>query len=97
MRMKKSNSITPFLDDKGRIKAIPSPNRTKIPVLSYIAGKFDCDRDYTEKEVNGIIDEWHTFEDHFLVRRLLIDHGFLGRKQDCSSYWVIKKSDPDED
>lgn len=53
---KKKANISVFLDDDGKITRIPVPNRTRVPVLRYLAGKFEEDRTYTEKEVNLIID-----------------------------------------
>ena len=83
-----TTKIAVFLDSDGRIKQLPVPNRTKVPVLAYLAEKFDAGRDYTEKEVNAIIDTWHTFGDYFLMRRSLIDYAFLMRVPDGSRYWV---------
>lgn len=91
-RNKKIN-ISVFLDDDGRIAQIPVPNRTKIPVLGYLAGKFYEGRVYSEKEVNAVIDEWHTFGDYFILRRLLVDYNFLGRTPDGAEYWVVKKEE----
>lgn len=83
--------ISIFLDGNGKIKQIPVPNRTKIPVLNYLAGKFETGCDYSEKEVNKIIDMWHTFNDYFILRRLLIDYKLLGRTSNGAKYWVIKE------
>ena len=83
-----STSIAVFLDGDGRVKQLPVPNRTKIPVLEYLAGKFEPGRTYTEKEVNAILSAWHTFGDYYILRRLLIDHGMLERVPDGSRYWV---------
>lgn len=83
-----ATSIAVFLDSDGRIKQFPVPNRTKVPVLAYLAEKFEAGRDYTEKEVNAIIDAWHTFGDYFLLRRSLIDYAYLMRVPDGSRYWV---------
>lgn len=94
---KKEVKIPMFLDDQGRIKQIPVPMRTKIPVLSYLAGKFAKERIYTEKEVNAIIDQWHTFGDYFILRRLLIDYKFLERTPDGAKYWVVYKEDEKEE
>lgn len=82
-------NINRFLDAEGRIKQLPVPNRTKLPVLAYLAGKFDAQRNYSEKEVNEIITRWHVFKDYFILRRLLIDHKFMGRTPDGSKYWLI--------
>ena len=90
-------NIAVFLDDKGKIQQLPVPDRTKVPVLEYLAGKFEPGRDYSEKEVNKIIDTWHTFNDYFILRRLLVDYGFIGRVPDGSKYWVVEEeSSPEE-
>lgn len=93
LRMKESekSNIAVFLDDQGKIVQLPVPNRTKIPILAYMASKFEDDRIYSEKEVNKIIDAWHTFGDYFILRRLLIDYKFLERTANGSKYWVVKK------
>jgi hypothetical protein len=91
-RNKKIN-IAVFLDDAGKIAQIPVPNRNKIPILGYLAGKFERDHVYSEKEVNAIIDAWHTFGDYFILRRLLVDCNFLARTTDGVKYWVVKKED----
>ena len=52
--MNKTTNISVFLDRNGKIERIPVPNRTKIPLLRYLAEKFETDRDYTEKEINKL-------------------------------------------
>lgn len=96
-QIKKKVNISVFLDDTGKIKQIPAPNRTKMPVLAYLCSKFEQDRIYREKEVNEIIDAWHTFGDYFILRRLLIDYKLLERTPNGERYWVIKKEDEKED
>lgn len=93
MGKRKSTNISAFLDNEGKIMQIPSPNRTKIPVLAYLASKFEAGRSYNEKEINGIINEWHTFGDYFILRRLLVDHQFLDRTPNGAEYWLVKKED----
>lgn len=97
--MGKSNkkvNISAFLDESGKIIQLPMPNRTKLPVLAHLAGKFEEGRTYSEKEVNGIIDRWHTFGDYFILRRLLVDHNFLQRTPNGEKYWVVKKEDEEK-
>jgi len=88
-----SPDIAVFLDDEGRIKQYPAAAKKKILVVEYLAGKFEEDRIYSEKEVNSIINKWHTFGDYFLLRRMLIEYGFMGRKPNGSEYWVVKKQE----
>ncbi|MDF2520588.1 MAG: hypothetical protein K0R84_1216 [Clostridia bacterium] len=88
---RKKTNISAFLDVTGKITQIPVPNRTKVPVIDYLASKFEDDRIYSEKEVNEIINTWHTFRDYFILRRLLVDYRFLERTPNGEKYWVIKK------
>ena len=85
-----NKSIERFLDDEGRIKVWPSKKDMKIDVLKYLSCKFEYDRFYSEKEVNAIIDENHTFNDYFLLRRGMVDYKFLDRTKDGCKYWRIK-------
>lgn len=79
--------LKPFLDGEGRLKQFPSNRQKKKLALTYLASQFENDRAYTEKEVNAILDEWHTFHDRCLLRRELYDGYFLGRERDGSRYW----------
>ncbi|HWR62574.1 MAG TPA: DUF2087 domain-containing protein [Clostridia bacterium] len=94
--VKKKVNLSAFIDSTGRIVRLPAPNRTKLPVLAYLAGKFEEDRIYNEKEINGIINAWHTFGDYFILRRLLVDYGFLGRTPDGARYWPVKAEEREE-
>ena len=84
---KRTIDISNFLDDSGKITQLSQKNLLRTETLCYLAEKFPPDRCYTEKEVNSICDEWHTFGDHFLLRRELIDKGLLRREPDGSRYW----------
>lgn len=90
---KKKVNISAFIDEAGKVAQIPAPNRTKLPVLAYLASKFEEEQIYNEKEVNEIINQWHNFRDYFILRRLLVDYGFLARTPGGEKYWVIKKED----
>lgn len=80
-----------LLDDSGRIKRWPKQKDYKRLVLEYLAGKFEYNRKYSEKEVNAIIQEWHTFEDYFLLRRELIESRLMLRTRSGSEYWRESK------
>lgn len=82
-----------FLDDEGRVKSWPAKKVLKIEVVKYIAEKFVEDRFYTEKEVNQVIDQWHTYGDYFMLRRGMVDYKLLGRNRDGSKYWKVKEKD----
>ena len=83
--------IDNFLEENGKLKQLPARYSMKLLAYDYLAGKFENDVEYTEKEVNAIISSWHTFGDYFTLRRGLIDSGRLMRTADGSKYWKSKK------
>lgn len=85
--MEQKVSIEPFINSEGKITQFPQKQKAKCALLEYLARKFEPNRTYSEREVNALCDEWHTFGDYFLLRRELIDHGFLCRTSDGSQYW----------
>ena len=81
------SDITRFLDEKSRVKIWPAKKEMKEEILRYISTKFENDRFYTEKEVNEVIETWHTFGDYFMIRRGLIENWFMSRTKNGSKYW----------
>lgn len=81
--------IENYLDSEGRVFAWPSRKRreAQLDVLRYIAGRFELDRDYTEKEVNAVILDTILISDYCLVRRELFEAGLIGRLRDGRRYW----------
>lgn len=75
-----------FLEGE-RIKQIPIKETHKRYVLKYLASKFEIGMEYSEGQVNAVIDKWHTFGDYFILRRELIDSGLLKRLPNGSKYW----------
>ena len=80
-------NLQKFLDSEGKINKWPTRKEYKLEVLTYLAGKFEPGRAYREKEVNEIIESWHSFRDYFLLRRELINNKLLFRTRDGSKYW----------
>lgn len=82
--------IERFLDDSGKITQLSQKKKVRVEILRYLAEKFETNHNYTEKEVNAICEEWHTFKDYFILRRELIDNGLLCREPNGSRYWKAK-------
>ena len=61
----------------------------KEVVIKFLSSKFKSDRQYSEKEVNKIINQYHLFDDIALLRRELISKKYLQRKDDGSKYWKL--------
>lgn len=83
--------IDRYLDDGGRLTIYPSKRKNKIFAILYLAEKFELGKEYSEKQVNEILMQWHTFGDHVMLRRELFTHGILGRTVDCKRYWAELK------
>lgn len=82
-------------DDAGRL--IRLPNKLSVQQMAAWAmwTQFAAGRDYTEKEVNAILNARHTFGDPATLRRELVNMKLLGRESDCSRYWKEARR-PDE-
>ena len=80
--------IKGFLDDQGRLHSYPAKRKRQIFALFYLASKFEPGVRYTEKAVNQILLEWHTFDDWATLRRDLCDARFLNRESNGSFYWL---------
>jgi hypothetical protein len=84
-------TLAMFLDAEGRVTRWPVRRYRAAGqklILEYLATKFDVGRVYTEKEVNAILKQYHTFEDWALLRRELFEQGYLNREKDGSQYWA---------
>jgi hypothetical protein len=83
--------IARYLDVEGRLKIWPSRRNRKyqIGVLKYLASKFETNRFYTEKEINALINENHTFSDPAMLRREMFEAKLLDRRIDGSVYWRV--------
>ena len=68
----------------GPLTTYPGREKRRLIILRQLAERFVPHRAYSEKEVNAILSA--AYEDHVLLRRQLIDYGFLSRRPDGSEY-----------
>ena len=66
--------------------SFPKKQKRKLVLLQHIAARFEKGRQYTEKEVNEILE--HVYDDYVSIRRYLIEYGFLDRTRDGATYWL---------
>jgi hypothetical protein len=62
---------------KGRLLAMPAARGKRLVVLDHLAGLFEPGRRYPEREVNELLGRYHP--DYAMLRRYLVDDGFLDR------------------
>lgn len=68
-----------------KLKIFSAKEKKKIVILRKLAEQFEAGRNYTEKEVNDILG--NIYADYAMLRRYLIEYGYLERTRDCSRYW----------
>jgi len=64
----------------GKLKTIPAQRKKREIVLQEICKTFEDERDYTEKEVNLIIADFH--DDFAWLRRSMIEFGLMTRNKE---------------
>ncbi|MCU0476636.1 MAG: DUF2087 domain-containing protein [Anaerolineae bacterium] len=93
-------SLSKFMDAEGRITRWPTRKGERLfgqqLVVEYLITKFEAGRTYTEREVNDILRQWHTFEDWAILRREMFERDLLGRTPDGRRYWVITQPESAE-
>ena len=87
--MERTKELAPFMDARGRFRAWPVKRRLQLEALGQLAELFEPWRHYSEREVNDILQDWHTFGDWARLRRDLYDLGYLDRSPDGAEYWRV--------
>ncbi|MFZ5967749.1 MAG: DUF2087 domain-containing protein [Bacillota bacterium] len=82
----RKQTLSRHFDENGRLINYPSKEKRKIIVLTEIVKNFKGGVEYSEKEINRILER--IYDDYALIRRYLIEYGFLDRNTDGSKYWV---------
>ena len=83
-------AIKQFLDKSGNVSSWPSKRNRQLLVLEYLSSFFKKEKFYSETEVNQILKYHHTFSDWPLLRRELVENGFLSRNRNGYQYWRNK-------
>lgn len=86
-----------WLDPQGRLRAWPTRRRYQRAAVFYLVAKFERGRDYSEPEVNEILDHWAPFRDSALLRRTMIEERLLARTSDGARYWLAEPEDSASD
>ena len=84
--------LQPFLDAAICLTALPAKNKKRLLALYYLAEKIDGERDYTEMEINDLLNAWTAFHDPATLRRELYNKRLLNRTKDCSRYWKAENA-----
>jgi len=69
-----------------KLKVFPSKEKKKYVLLRFMIKLFEKGKSYTEFEVNEILKP--VYDDYIILRRYLVDYGYLDRLDNGTSYWV---------
>jgi hypothetical protein len=75
----------------GRLTSLPTRAAMLDAACAFLVERFAPDRLYDEREVNAILAD--DAPDPATLRRLLVDQGYLGRR-DGGAYWRERQSPP---
>jgi len=75
----------------GRLTSLPARRPMLEAACAFLAERFEPDRLYDENEVNAILAD--DAPDPATLRRLLVDHGYLGRRNG-GAYWRERPTPP---
>lgn len=77
-------ALASYLDEEGRLKQLPGKRqKPKLDLMiAYLASFFEPGIKYSEREVNDILNDLHSFQDPATLRRLLFGTGRLDRTVD---------------
>lgn len=73
---------------QGSLAKFPLKQKQKLVILREVAKRLQKDVTYHEQELNEMLKA--VYEDYAIIRRYLIEYGFLDRKADGSEYWLKK-------
>ncbi|MBK9748248.1 MAG: metalloregulator ArsR/SmtB family transcription factor [Chloroflexi bacterium] len=76
----------------GRLTNLPRQQKRLMPILRWLASKFEVDRLYTEREINAILKDAYA-HDFVSLRRDLVDFKYLRREANGTKYWATGKQD----
>lgn len=87
-----SKGIIQFLNKDNILEVWPAKYSKKFEVISYLSTKFEINKIYDEQDVNFILRRWSTYNDYPLLRRSLVDFGFLSRDKYGKEYTLINNN-----
>ncbi|MCI8360965.1 MAG: DUF2087 domain-containing protein [Clostridiales bacterium] len=83
--------LLPFMNENMQLVALPAKYKKKLKAYYYLANKLETGKQYTESEINALLNRWTTFGDPATLRREMYNKRLLNRTNDCRHYWKEEK------
>jgi hypothetical protein len=88
--------VARHFDEEGRLVRWPSKAPHLKLCLWVLWARIPSGRVLTEREINELLNRWHLFGDHAVLRRALFEAGLVDRTQDGRQYRRIEQKPPVE-
>ena len=89
--------IKSFMNESGQLVALPSKYKKKLIAYYYLATKIEVGRQYTESDINDVLNQWTVFRDSATLRREMYNKHLLNRTNDGRYYWKEEEQLPLEE
>lgn len=76
--MKRKLSFDDILDPEGRLLFLPLQPKLRKAALDYVASRFYPQCEYSDLEVDDILDATHVFDEIDMLKNELIRHKYIG-------------------
>lgn len=90
----KVERLAQYFDHAGRLTRWPKKFSHQEPCIWVIWSKIPPREKFDEATINEFIKAAHTFCDHAILRRELVNYGLVKRKMDCSDYERVEREPP---
>ncbi|MCP8883717.1 DUF2087 domain-containing protein [Devosia sp. XJ19-1] len=88
--------VSRHFDADGVLMRWPSKNSLQPLCLWALWSRLEPGRDYADRENTELLNAWASFGDHALLRRALVDMGYVTRTADGRTYRRIEQKPPAE-
>jgi hypothetical protein len=88
--------VSRHFDSRGVLLRWPSKNSLQPLCLWALWARMEPGCDYTDRENTDLLNAWASFGDHALLRRAMVDMGYVTRTPDGRIYRRIEQKPPAE-
>jgi hypothetical protein len=94
--LKLVEKVARHFDADGVLLRWPARNSLQPLCLWALWARMEPGRDYTDRENTELLNAWAGFGDHALLRRAMVDMGYVSRTPDGRTYRRIEQKPPAE-
>jgi hypothetical protein len=80
----------------GQLLRYPARESQQVLCLWVLWSRIPAGTSFSDREISELLDLWHVFGDHALLRRALVDYGLMSRTVDGRQYLRIEQKPPAE-